>query len=226
MNHVEIYRQILSDTLYNDIVDSARDVKSILKPTENQFITNLFVKLLEFQFDRGCKRVTILLDDMKSAEKDKESDNHKALHIVSSLVENFKIWKREEDSQLSLSEMTYVRKLANLLDILLEDEDVDIYDGELISEASQHMGILRGEQDDGRKIDTMAKSRYNNVRLELCSIEFKAQGVDDTTFMRQQSKNIRTNICILSKINNITKKSKSILYMGWKGREGCLALLH
>lgn len=225
-DHVEIYRQILSDTLYNDIVDSARAAKSILKPTENQFITNLFAKLLEFQFDCDCKRVTILLDDMKSAEKDKESDNYKVLRIVSSLVENFKIWKREEDSQLSLSEMTYVRKLANLLDILLEDDDVDIYDGELISEVSQHMGILRGEQDYGRKIDIMAKSRYNNVRLELCSIEFKVQGADDTTFMRQQSKNIRTNICILNEINNITKKSKSILHMDWKGRKDYLVLLH
>lgn len=122
--------------------------------------------------------------------------------------------------------MTYVRKLTNLLDILLEDEDVDIYDGELVSEASQHMGILREEQDDGRKIDIMAKPRYNNVRLELYSIEFKVQGADDIIFMHQQSKNIQTNICILNKINNITKKSKSILYMGWKGREGYLALLH
>ena len=101
--------------------------------------------------------------------------------------------------------MTYVRKLTNLLDILLEDEDVDIYDGELVSEASQHMGILREEQDDGRKIDIMAKPRYNNVRLELYSIEFKVQGADDIIFMHQQSKNIQTNICILNKINNINQ---------------------
>lgn len=72
----------------------------------------------------------------------------------------------------------------------------------------------------------MAKSKYGNVLLELCSIKFKVQGADDTTFMRQQSKNIRTNICILDKINNIKKKLKYILYMDRKGREAYLALLY
>ncbi|KAG2197219.1 hypothetical protein INT47_003594 [Mucor saturninus] len=62
----------------------------------------------------------------------------------------------------------------------------------------------------GRKIDIIAKSRFDDVNLDLSSIEFKAQGADDTTFMKQQSKNIRTNICIL---NNITSRDASMVNM-------------
>ncbi|KAI9268376.1 hypothetical protein EDC94DRAFT_646025 [Helicostylum pulchrum] len=85
--------------------------------------------------------------------------------------------------------------------------------------ATQRTAALSGEEDEGRKIVIMAKSKYGNVLLELCSIKFKVQGADDTTFMRQQSKNIRTNICILDKINNIKKKLKYILYMDRKALE-------
>lgn len=113
-----------------------------------------------------------------------------------------------------------------LKDILLEGEDIGVFDGELVSEATQTIGILRGEQDHRRKIDIMANSKHNYVCLELIFIEFKAEGSNDTTFMHQQSKNIRTNTCILNKINSNTKASNPILYMDWIDREKYLALIY
>lgn len=75
--------------------------------------------------------------------------------LVTKLV-RWSIWKLEEDKQASFSEMTYTRKLANSLEILFEHDDVNIYDGELVSEATQRSGILKGKEDGGRKIDIMA----------------------------------------------------------------------
>ncbi|KAI9268390.1 hypothetical protein EDC94DRAFT_514042, partial [Helicostylum pulchrum] len=75
--------------------------------------------------------------------------------LVTKLV-RWSIWKLEEDKQASFSEMTYTRKLANSLGILFEHDDVNIYDGELVSEATQRSGILKGKEDGGRKIDIMA----------------------------------------------------------------------
>ncbi|ORE09601.1 hypothetical protein BCV72DRAFT_201336, partial [Rhizopus microsporus var. microsporus] len=62
--------------------------------------------------------------------------------------------------------------------------------------------------------------------IELCSIECKALNANSAVFSQQESKNLRTNSCILGNIQNMVKKSaSSILYMDWKGRQGHLAQL-
>jgi hypothetical protein len=225
-HHVELYKQTLAYSTYNEIIQSALDIKSQLVITEHQFITNLFAELRQFQFDKTCQGVTTLLDDLKAAETDKSSEYYKLLRIVSNMVTNFKVWKLEDDKTFKLAEKTYERKFTEILEVLLEDEDVHIFDGELVFEETQEMITMQGKIDFGRKIDIIAKSRYNDVNLELSSIEFKVQGADDTTFLQQQSKNTRTNLCILNKINSISSKLNSILYMDWRGRGGYLALIH
>jgi hypothetical protein len=116
--------------------------------------------------------------------------------------------------------MTYQRKFANILDTLLEDEDVTVYDGEKVSKDTQRIQTLNEDEDNGRKIDLLTKTKYGDVVIELCSIKFKVQDANDNISKKQQSKNIRTNISMLNNINNINKQSSNILYMDWRGREG------
>jgi hypothetical protein len=44
------------------------------------------------------------------------------LRVVEKVVHNFKSWKMKDDKLNNYAEMTNLRKFANILDILLEDE--------------------------------------------------------------------------------------------------------
>lgn len=135
------------------------------------------------------------MDDKRSLEKDKECENCKLPGIVELVIKDFKTWRNEED----LAEGTYVSKFANILDILLEDEDVTVYDGETFSTATQSMQILdENEQTSGRRIDLIAKTKYNKVKIELCAIEYKIFNASNNIFIQQQSKNVRMNSCIFA----------------------------
>lgn len=128
-------------------------------------------------------------------------------------MHNFKSWKIEDAKHNDYAEMTYQRRFANILDILLKDEDVTVFHGEKVSKDTQRTQILNKDEDNGWKIDLITKTKYSDVIIELCSIEFKVQGANDNISKKQQSKNIRTNISILNNIKNINKKSSNILYM-------------
>lgn len=118
--------------------------------------------------------------------------------------------------------MTYQRKFANILNILLQKEDIAVYNGEKVSKDTQRVQILNENVENGRKSDLLTKTKYGDVAIELCSIEYKVQDANDNISKKQQSKNIRTNIRILNNINSINKQSNNILYMDWKGRDNYL----
>lgn len=54
--------------------------------------------------------------------KNKKSENYQLLRVVEKVVHNFKSWKMKDDKLNNYAEMTNLRKFANILDILLEDE--------------------------------------------------------------------------------------------------------
>ncbi|KAG1052339.1 hypothetical protein G6F43_005512 [Rhizopus delemar] len=156
------------------------------------------------------------------------SDNYKLLRIVQQAVFNFKFWAKESDEVMgSYSENMYLRKFAELMDILFEDENnVAIYDGETISKASEYMKILNeDEPDSGRRMGMLSKTKYNDTVIEVCSTEFKRLTASTTICNQQQSRNIRINSAIAYNIHNITKKELAIEYMDWRGRIGYMAQL-
>jgi hypothetical protein len=61
-------------------------------------------------------------------------------------------------------------------------KDVTVYDGETGSKVTQRMQTSNEEEDNGQKIDLLMKTKYNDVTIELCSIEFKAQGANNNIF--------------------------------------------
>lgn len=125
----------------------------------------------------------------KYLERNKKSENYKLLRVVEEVVHNFKSWEMEDNKLNNYAEMTYLRKFANILDILLEDEDVTVYDGETVSKATQRMQTLNEEEGNGRKIDLLTKTKYDDVTIELCSIEFKARGASDN-FLNSNNRKI------------------------------------
>ncbi|CAO3662931.1 unnamed protein product [Rhizopus microsporus] len=196
-------------------MDECEKRRTLLPSSITIKIDNIFNDLLEYRFDKNANRILQYLHGQKSDEPDKTSDKYKLLYIVQQVVFNFKFWAKESD------------EFAELMDILFGDEnDIDIYDGEKISQASQNMKILnQDEADSGRRMDMLSKTKYNDTVIEICSTEFKRLTASTTICNRQQSKNIRINSAIAHNIHSITKKELAIEYMDWKGRIGYMAQL-
>ncbi|KAI8975753.1 hypothetical protein BDF20DRAFT_906888 [Mycotypha africana] len=147
-------------------MDECKKRRTLLPSSITTKIDNLFDDLLEHRFDKNVNRTLQYFDDQKFAETDKTSDNYKLLRIVQQAIFNFKFWAKESDEVMdSYSENMYLRKFAELMDILFEDEnDVAIYDGETISQATQNIKILNeDEADSGRRIDMLSKTKYNDT---------------------------------------------------------------
>jgi hypothetical protein len=227
-NYREKYAAEFDTTTYKEIMDECEKRRTLLPSSITVKTDNLFDNLLEYRFDKNANRILQYFNDQKSAEPDKTSDNYKLLRIIQQAVFNFKFWAKESDEVMgSYSENMYLRKFAELMDILFEDEnDVAIYDGETISQASQYMKILNeDEADSGRRMDMLSETKYNDTVIEVCSTELKRLTASTTTCNRQQSKNIRINSAIAYNIHNITKKELAIDYMDWRGRIGYMAQL-
>ncbi|KAI9486977.1 MAG: hypothetical protein EXX96DRAFT_461792, partial [Benjaminiella poitrasii] len=77
------------------------------------------------------------------------SKNYKLLQVVEEIMHNFKSWKMKDNKLNNYAEMAYLSKFANILGILLEDEDITVYDGETVSKVTQRMQ----DKGNGRKID-------------------------------------------------------------------------
>ncbi|CAO3692375.1 unnamed protein product [Rhizopus stolonifer] len=215
-NYREKYAAEFDMITYKEIVDECEKRRTLLPSAITVKIDNLFDDLLEYRFDKNTNRILQYFDDQKSAEPDKISANYKLLHIVQQAVFNFKFWEKESDEVMgSYSENMYLRKFAELMDILFEDEnDIAIYNGETISQASQHMQILNEDEvNSGRRMDMLSKTKYNGTVIEVCSTEFKRLTASTTICNRQQNKNIRINSAIAYSIHNIIKKELAIEYM-------------
>ncbi|KAG0163098.1 hypothetical protein DFQ30_000739 [Apophysomyces sp. BC1015] len=227
-NYREKYEAEFDILTNNGVMDECEKRRKLPPSSITAKIDKLFDDLLEYRFDNNANRILQYFDDQKSAELDKTSDNYKLLHIVQQAVFNFKFWAKESDEVMgSYPENMYLRKFAELLDILFEDEnDVAIYDGETISQASQYIQLLNEDDTDtGRRIDLLSKTKYNDTVIEVSSTEFKRLTASTTTCNQQQSKNIRINSAIANNIYNITKKELDIQYMDWRGRIGYMVQL-
>lgn len=209
-------------TLLNKIYDQCAKAKAFLLEDVSK-IDNLFDELLKYRLDKNTIRILQYFDDQISAEPDETSGNYKLLPIVQQAVFNFNFWATGSDEVMgSYSEYMYLRKFAELMDIFFEDEnDVAIYDGETISQASRYMKILNeDEADSGRRMDMLSKTKYTDRVIEVCSTDFKRLTASTTTCNREQCKNIRINSAIAYNIHNITKKELAREYMDWRGRIG------
>lgn len=131
------------------------------------------------------------------------------------------MWKKEE----KLSENTYLRKFAEIIDILFKKTNLFIKDGENVCEASKRMQIINeGDVTYGRRLDLIVTSEQDDRDIELCSLEFKKGDASYTTLLYQQSKNLRINACILNEIHLLTlEENLSIAYLDFSGRNAYIS---
>lgn len=192
-----------------------------LSPAMYEMINIVFDELKKYRFDFDLKNINTYLDCEKNKETDKESDKYILLSIVSSVVNNFRLWKKED----KLSENTYLRKFADIVDVLFQKTNLFIKDGENVCEASKRMQIINeGDTTYGRRLDLIVLCEQGAKDMELCSLEFKKGDASFNLLFYQQCKNLRINACILNDIHLMTLDNDiTITYMDFSGRNGYIS---
>ncbi|KAI8046997.1 uncharacterized protein B0P05DRAFT_20511 [Gilbertella persicaria] len=224
-NHRSYTSLSLSEEYFNDIKSECFSRQShfdnYLTSIMYETINNLFDELKQFQFDSDAADIIAYLDSEKNKETNKENEKYILLSIVSSIINNFNLWKKEE----KLSENTYLRKFAEIIDILFKKTNLFIKDGENVCEASKRMQIMNdGDVTYGRRLDMIVASEQDDRDIELCSLEFKKGDAPYATLLYQQSKNLRINACILNEIHLLTfDESISIAYLDFAGRNAYIS---
>ncbi|KAG2225057.1 hypothetical protein INT45_003257 [Circinella minor] len=123
-------------------------------------------------------------------------------------------------SDVEESETTIYRRFAVLLDCVFR-----IRIGECVAKSGKDTMIilqaLTGSFSNyyqpkiyGSKIDLIAATRHDGEQYDLCSNEWKREGVLDSVLLKQQAKHLRTNAAILSKLIKLGF-SNSMIAMDW-----------
>ncbi|CAO3666388.1 unnamed protein product [Rhizopus microsporus] len=121
------------------------------------------------------------------------------------IVKNFRFWS----SASPKSELAYLRKFEGLLEVIMDDTELMLLDGEsvCISTRDSLRSMLKENENTeyGRRIDLLVSCAHSETTIGLCSIEFKREDAGNSLIIHQQSKNARVNSCILSSINSLLK---------------------
>ncbi|KAI9307112.1 hypothetical protein BJ944DRAFT_228907 [Cunninghamella echinulata] len=163
-----------------------------------EFINNM-MKLLKTQ--KNQKKILVWITEQKlQALRDEDNDEFiRVIEIFDYIITNINIFKSYDKKS---SELHYFNPLYTILNILFRDTGINLIIGENCSISSKHAKTiaekynlnLKTEQIRGRKIDMILK--YMN--MELCALEWKSISTTTTTQIKQQTKNLRVNKCILS----------------------------
>ncbi|CDH60923.1 hypothetical protein RO3G_01221 [Lichtheimia corymbifera JMRC:FSU:9682] len=179
----------------------------------------------------NCEHVDAILarvykEKLHLVENGKRKTNiFKALSILEIVTESLD-YKIPDDA----SELAYYRRFAMLLDVLYRDTDINMIDGENISEATRDS--IEHNQDTfgfeavhstGRRIDLMIRLADSNT--ELSANEWKSKKTS-RLILKQQSKNVRSNCAILNKLHIMTHTEISqVMAVEFVGSVGYLYLL-
>ncbi|KAI9259718.1 hypothetical protein EDC94DRAFT_150996 [Helicostylum pulchrum] len=140
------------------------------------------------------------------------------------IVKGFCFWSKPSPKP----EYTCLRKFESLLEIILDDTELIMSDGESICSSTRD--LMRSSlkncdnnelTESGRRIDLILQCSCLNTTVELCSVEFKKDNVTNAEIIHQQSKNARVNSCIFNTLNCITNTANnqiiSVVFVGTSG---------
>ncbi|KAG2230423.1 hypothetical protein INT48_007265 [Thamnidium elegans] len=171
----------------------------------NTLIDEVLDKLEPYTTTNNTDKLHTIIDELKYQEPNKHSPKYQLLNAVEIVVRGFRFWKGTSPK----SELAYLRKFEGLLEVIMDDTELILSDGENVCVSTRDSLRSIMEEDEltefGRRIDLLVNCSRLDVTVELCSIEFKRQDASNSVVTHQQSKNARINSCILSSINTLTR---------------------
>ncbi|KAI8092096.1 hypothetical protein BDF21DRAFT_410937 [Thamnidium elegans] len=160
-----------------------------------------------------------------SQNRNRDTDEYIMLSILEKIIEDTELWRERNDEQ----EITSYMRFASLLDVLFKGTDIRLSDGETGSSSSRiaietNKCVFNGEDLSptyAQKIDLIL--RYDDTEnVELSSNEWKKTKITNQLKLKQQSKNLRVNACILNNLNAKFCKFNETLALDLIGLHGYL----
>ncbi|KAI9266273.1 hypothetical protein EDC94DRAFT_668010 [Helicostylum pulchrum] len=126
----------------------------------------------------------------------------------------------------TVSENSYLRHFERVLDFMFTNTELGAKDGESVCSSTRRMQIINNEEVSfGWRLDLIIINKHNKMS-EICSLKFKKHDASFSTLTNQQSKNMRTNACILNEIHLLSNDDTiSVTYMDFAGTHGYIAQL-
>ncbi|OBZ83183.1 hypothetical protein A0J61_08769 [Choanephora cucurbitarum] len=208
-------------------------VVNTMEPEGYEILKNIF----------GQEEITILEDPPNSMHIGLSEVNMEALdRVLKSGGEQMDLEAIEEKilrEQLRLrglkmknkdSELTCYRHFAKLLDCLFKYTDLMLLDGEpsciavkeeMIAGQSLHpcLSVNVLSTTAIRKIDAIVAAQVEEERVEFSANEWKKDNATTTSAIKQQSKNLRSNLSILNQLERkFDVQTKSILAVDFVGK--------
>ncbi|KAG2233952.1 hypothetical protein INT48_009765 [Thamnidium elegans] len=186
MRHMLLTRQ-LNDLERNTIFD---DIIFGLDVTTLQ----MFDEIVDKCHDLNTLLIRISTTKSKLlVDNKRQSDGYKMLKVLDIVAENM-----DKQTDAHISELTFYRRFAMLLDFVFSDLDMTLDDSETIAEATkmaQQQSVQNVTSCFGRKIDLLL--RIKDLKVGLASNEWKKT---KHLYNQQQSKNFRINCSILNEL--------------------------
>lgn len=204
---------------------------------ENLDFLNDILKVDEENTESTVKGLLIKLNDEYSRllKEDKEnSERGLMVQILEYVLKTLQQWEKSGDP----AEVTYTRKFAEIMEILLRGTKITAGDGEKVCDATVNQRPLSSTSTthtsstttatssnrSGRKIDLIISGA--ETRQDYSCNEWKVQDSNDDTNLQQQAKNIKVNACLLNQVCTVTSNSQhTINAMDWIGAFGYIYAL-
>ncbi|KAG0752900.1 hypothetical protein G6F57_015325 [Rhizopus arrhizus] len=181
----------------------------------------------------GVISCTKRLAKLKSELVDEAIDSIKiqVVDVYEYIIRHIKKWEMLQSN--NITEMYFLQVFHHILGILLRDTNLMPIIGEKTSKVTKAARELHGKflgnhhklNVYGRKIDLL----LSVCDVELCANEWKATS-SDNTLIRQQSKNIRVNKCLLDDLRKTLEENDmdndcSLLCMDWNEFNGYMYII-
>ncbi|CAO3614642.1 unnamed protein product [Mucor hiemalis] len=213
---VEIYEKELNRPLPPQTNDDVND------QVPKDIIAEVFKQISESNMDEALYYIQIEKSKLcKSNER--KGDRYVILSIVEKVIEDTELWSKCGDEQ----ELTFYRRFASILDVMFKGSEVILSDGETGCQSSRiaieaNKCVFAGEDISptySRKIDLLLK--YDEKKaIDLCSNEWKKCKVTNDIKLKQQSKNMRVNACIINNLRATYGEFHSVLALDVIGLNG------
>ncbi|KAI9265465.1 hypothetical protein EDC94DRAFT_669313 [Helicostylum pulchrum] len=215
---VEMYDKELNRPLHQLINDDDNIIK-----VPKDIISEVFEKISKSK-DMNEALYYIQIEKAKLCKNnERRGDRYAILSIVEKVIEDTELWSKCGDEQ----ELTFYRRFASIMDVMFKGSEVILSDGETGCQSSRiaieaNKCVFAGEDTSptySRKIDLLLKYDEKKV-IDLCSNERKKSKVTNDLKLKQQSKNMRVNACIINNLQGTYGGSHSVLALDVIGLNG------
>ncbi|KAI7864208.1 hypothetical protein BDF14DRAFT_1837198 [Spinellus fusiger] len=191
-----LFKNLLPQNLFQEAKSACESGKAKLACSVEtiSYIDTIVNGLLPFENDRNTNNCIAYIDHSKYKESDKDTEKYQLLCIIEKAIKAMTVIKKSNNPQ----EAFWVRKHMEIMEILFDDTEILVSDGESICKDTR---AASSGSSFGRRVDILVSVGVGENAVNLASLEVKRKDATVTAQLYQQSKNHRINCGILNRNN-------------------------